>query len=218
MSADTERTVPASEALEVPGPAGRLEALLEAPAIETPSGLGLLLHPHPLHQGTMGNKVVHTLARSFLATGNIAVRFNFRGVGRSEGSHGGGEGEQDDAVAMVAWMRREWPGLPLYLGGFSFGAMVALAAVDRIAPAALVTVAPPVQRMADLAVRPACPWLVVQGDEDKIVDANEVIDWLNTLDPGAEFKVMTGVDHFFHGRLNELRDTVVEFLTDNVSP
>jgi len=166
----------------------------------------------------MNNKVVHMLARGLLMAGVIAVRFNFRGVGESQGDHGGGEAEQQDAVAMAAWVRDRWPGLPLCLGGFSFGARVALCAFSRLAPDVLVTVAPPVHRIDPVAVQPSCPWLVIQGDEDEVVDVEAVIAWLNALEPGPELRLMSGVDHFFHGRLTELRDGVAEFLTANLSP
>ena len=203
--------------IDVAGPAGRLEGLVEVPENVTTSGVGLLLHPHPLHQGTMDNKVVHALARGFLAAGLVAVRFNFRGVGDSQGSHGHGEGEHEDAVAVANWARERWPGQPVCLGGFSFGAMVAVNAFTRIAPELLVTVALPVKKIGTLTQQPRVPWLVIQGDEDEIVDAEEVIAWLNGMDPGPELTLMNGVDHFFHGRLTELRDRVAEFLTDNRS-
>jgi len=210
--------IPASRQIEVPGPAGRLVGVVESPDTEAPTGIGLVCHPHPLHQGTMDNKVVHTLARSFLALGMIAVRFNFRGVGGSEGSYGSGEGECDDAIAVADWMRAQWPGRPFYLGGFSFGAMVALATASRIGPHALVTVAPPVHRLPATFRQPDCLWLVVQGDEDELVAADGVIEWLNTLDPGPELNLLLGVDHFFHGRLTELRRIVIEFLSGDLAP
>ena len=190
---------------------------MEVPENVTMRGIGLLLHPHPLHQGTMENKVVHALARGFLAVDLVAVRFNFRGVGESEGSHGAGAGEQEDALAVANWARGRWPDQPVCLGGFSFGAMVAVNAFDRIAPELLVTVAPPVDQIGTLAAQPRVPWLVIQGDEDEIVDAEKVIAWLNAMDPGPELTLMSGVDHFFHGRLTELRDRVAEFLTHNRS-
>lgn len=178
----------------------------------------MVLHPHPLHRGTMDNKVVHALARGFLAVGAVAVRFNFRGVGRSEGARGAGKGEQDDAVAVATWVRERWPDQPLGLAGFSFGAMVALQAFGRIAPDVLVTVAPPVQRLGAFSEQPDSPWLVIQGDEDEVVSAESVIAWLNGLAPGPELTLMSGVDHFFHGRLTEVRDLVAAFVTDNLSP
>lgn len=201
-----------SHTIEVPGPVGVLEGIVETPAVQSPVGMALFCHPHPLYHGTMHNKVVHTLARSILELGGIAVRFNFRGVGESAGSFDAGEGEQDDAVSVAEWMRERWPGLPLYLGGFSFGAMVSLRAVSRILPAGLITVALPVERTTSTIEQPRCLWLIVQGGSDEIVDTDAVIEWLNMLDPGPEIRVMEGADHFFHGRLVELRRSVVEFL------
>jgi alpha/beta superfamily hydrolase len=188
-----------------------LEALLERPASRESNAMALLCHPHPLHHGTMQNKIVHALARAFLALRMIAVRFNFRGVGDSEGSYGAGEGEREDAVAMGQWMRQRWPELTLYLGGFSFGAAVAAGAALRLAPAGLVTVALPVERLSGNVGQPRCPWLIIQGDQDEVVTVDTVITWLNSAQPGPELRMLVGADHFFHGRLAELRESVVEF-------
>ncbi len=165
----------------------------------------------------MNNKVVHTLARSFLSLECVAVRFNFRGVGDSAGSYGDGVGETEDAVAVAAWARLQWPELRLYLGGFSFGALVALRATPQLSADGLVTVALPVAKIAGRIDQPRCPWLVVQGDADDVVDADEVVEWLNTLEPGPELRIMSDAEHFFHGRLNELRHNVVEFFRPEIS-
>jgi alpha/beta superfamily hydrolase len=159
----------------------------------------------------MENKVVHTLARSFLNLGCVSIRFNFRGVGDSAGSYGEGIGEIADAIAVGEWMRSEWPDKPFFLGGFSFGAAVALGASGALDPDGLVTVAPPTSRLPLDYERPDCPWLVVQGDADDVVATDDVIEWLNALEPGPELKILEGAGHFFHGRLIELRDSVVEF-------
>ena len=114
---------PSDSALMLDGPAGAIEAVLSAgdrPAV----GVAVVCHPHPLHEGTMHNKVAYTLARTFANAGIPALRFNFRGVGASEGVHDNGDGETDDAVAMAATMRARHPGLPVWLAGFSFGAFV----------------------------------------------------------------------------------------------
>jgi len=177
----------------------------------------MLCHPHPLYGGTMNNKVVHTLARSFLRLGCVAIRFNFRGVGDSEGSYGEGSGEIEDALTVAGWARLQWPELRLYLGGFSFGSMVALRAASQLLPDGLVTVAPPVRKSAGRIDQPECRWLVVQGDEDELVDAEEVAEWLKSLAPGPELRMINGAEHFFHGRLNELRDSVVEFFQPEFS-
>ena len=122
--------------------AGALEAAIDTsarPAVAT----AVICHPHPLQQGTMSNKVVTTVARAFARLGADAVRFNFRGVGASAGRYADGIGERDDALAVVAWCRERWADRPLYLGGFSFGGAIAAAIAARVAPAGLVTVAPP---------------------------------------------------------------------------
>jgi alpha-beta hydrolase superfamily lysophospholipase len=117
-----------------------LEGAIDACADEA-AAVAVICHPHPQQQGTMQNKVVTTLARTFAHLGAAAVRFNFRGVGGSAGAFDGADGERDDALAAVAWSRERWPGRRLYLGGFSFGAAVALAIAARVKPSGLVTAA-----------------------------------------------------------------------------
>ncbi len=198
---------------DIHGPAGRLEALLESPAELTPSGVALVCHPHPLQGGTLNNKVAHTLARAFLERGMRTLRFNFRGVGASEGEFDDARGEVDDAHACIEWLRTNFAGEPLWLGGFSFGAAVAIRAAVASRPAGLVSVAPAVYRFVDsLEVQPACPWLIVHGDADEVVPVSETVDWVNSLEPGPELSVFPGAGHFFHGRLVELRATVVDFV------
>jgi uncharacterized protein len=193
--------------VEIPGPAGTLQAAVDtsaAPSVAT----AVVCHPHPLQQGTMTNKVVTTVARAFARLGADAVRFNFRGVGASTGSYADGVGERDDALAVVAWCRERWPGRPLYLGGFSFGAAVAIAVAARAAPAGLVTVAPPVDRLpADLEA-PRCPWLLVHGDADEVVPAAPVLEWSRKLAAPPRIVLLPGVGHFFHGRLQALTNAV----------
>ena len=204
---------PQAEKLFIDGPTGRLEALLERPAEQEPVGSVVVCHPHPQHGGTMHNKVAHTLARAFLRLGFSALRFNFRGTEGSEGSYDNGEGELDDALAALAWMRGRNPALPIWLAGFSFGAAIAVkgAAVSDVA--GLVSVAPAISRFAaGLTSQPSCPWLIVQGDLDELVDVDETVAWVDSLEPGPELLIVPGGEHFFHGRLVELRDAVVEFV------
>jgi alpha/beta superfamily hydrolase len=167
-----------------------------------------------LYGGTMQNKVVHTLARAMQELGVPTVRFNFRGVGASAGTHDEGRGEIDDAVAAAVWARLRWRCERLWLGGFSFGAAVALQAAPRLSPERLVTVAPPVARLGldRMPPRPAAAWLIVQGDADELVDAAEVERWARAYDPRPEFALLAGAEHFFHGRLTELRELVKSFL------
>jgi uncharacterized protein len=205
------------ERLTLAGPDGPLEALVETPAAETGSSgvsaFGVVCHPHPLHNGTLDNKVVWTLARAFLQLGAPAIRFNFRGVGASGGSYDEGRGETEDALAVIAWGRQRWPGATLWLAGFSFGGVVALRAAAREQPACLVTVAPGITRIdPGDAAPPACPWLIVQGAADDVVPADVVIDWARRLSPAPELALLPGAGHFFHGRINELRDVVEGFL------
>ncbi len=208
---------PRPERIEIAGPAGVLEALLEQPdtgTVAAPTSFGVICHPHPLFGGTMTNKVVHMLARSCHERGVPTLRFNFRGVGGSAGVHDEGRGEVDDALAVVARGRELWPGAALWLAGFSFGAWVALRAAAPAAAARLVTVAPPVGRWDFSGIpTPSCPWLVVQGDRDELVDAAKVEAWAREQQPRPQLALLPGAEHFFHGRLHDLRDAVSGFLT-----
>ncbi|MDJ0929221.1 MAG: alpha/beta hydrolase [Gammaproteobacteria bacterium] len=203
------------EALMLDGPAGALEALLEEPREPTGEAVAVLCHPHPQFQGTMLNKVVHTLSRVTNDLGSPAVRFNFRGVGASDGEYGQGLGEADDVIAVAQWARARYPGAALWLAGFSFGGVVASRAALTLQPAQLISIASPAGPMAEIldGQQPDCPWLLIQGDADEVVDCDAVIDWVNGLAPGPELLVLSGVDHFFHGKLTLLRQTLVNHLT-----
>ncbi len=204
---------PRSQSVLVAGPVGRLEAIVEIPLDGAAIGAVVVCHPHPQHGGTMHNKVVHTLARTFVRLGFAALRFNFRGTGASGGEFDEGIGELDDALAAIAWMRDEHVDGPLWLCGFSFGAAIAVRAALESPLNGLVTVAPAVGRFAnELHGQPNCPWLIVQGDQDELVDIADTIEWINNLDPGPELLVMPGAEHFFHGRLVELREAVTDFV------
>jgi uncharacterized protein len=205
----TKRAV-TSTAVEIPGAFGRLEGALDD-AGEEPRAVAVVCHPHPLQKGTMQNKVTTTLARTFANLGAVSVRFNFRGVGASEGQHADGVGECDDVLAVVDWSRARWPGLRVYLGGFSFGGATALAVADRAGAAGLVTVAPPVNRLPAGFVAPQCPWLLIHGSDDDVVPAEPVLAWARSLPAPPRMLVLPSVGHFFHGKLNSLSDAVVEF-------
>jgi alpha/beta superfamily hydrolase len=194
----------------LPGPAGDIEAAVDS-AGAAPAAIAVVCHPHPLQQGTMQNKVVTTLARAFVRLGATAVRFNFRGVGGSAGAHADGVGERDDALATVRWARARWPGLPLYLSGFSFGAAVALGVAAAAEPRGLVTVAPPIGRLPWDFAAPRCPWLLVHGAADDVVPAAPVIAWARALPAPPELLVLDGVGHFFHGQLRALEEAVIRF-------
>jgi alpha/beta superfamily hydrolase len=204
------RSVLKSRPAVVPGPSGNIEAAIDA--LERPPGaIAVLCHPHPLQQGTMSNKVVTTLARAFVRLGADVVRFNFRGVGSSAGRYADGIGERADALAVAEWSRTQWPGLPLYLGGFSFGGGVALASAAELQPRGLVTVAPPVEKLPSDFAPPACPWLLVHGSADDVVPVAPTRSWVATLAKPPRLLVLDGVGHFFHGKLRVLEDAVTDF-------
>lgn len=207
-----------SQSVAIAGPAGNIEALVDAPAAATVSAVGVICHPHPLHGGTMTNKVVHTVAKAFNDVGATSVRFNYRGVGASAGAYGEGNGETQDALAVLDWAAQRWPGAQLWLGGFSFGGAVAIRASVASSHALnitrLVTVAPAIRRVSvDTNMLPRCPWLIVQGDRDELVDPADIQQWAQALPVEPHLTMLSGVEHFFHGRLNDLRTTVVDWLS-----
>jgi alpha/beta superfamily hydrolase len=196
---------------------GRLEAIAEDPGTAE-HRYAVICHPHPLFGGTMDNKVVTTLAGALQAEGIPTVRFNFRGVGQSSGTYDAGHGETADAATVADWGAARWPGRRLVIAGFSFGAYVAMRLAQLRHAANLITIAPPVAMFDFSSMTVSCPWLVVQGDADDVVDPQQVIEWVSSLRPSdhlgsdvtpkAQLVLLRGVGHFFHGRLNELRDTV----------
>jgi hypothetical protein len=173
----------------------------------------VILHPHPLHGGTMQNKVVHTLARAFAELGVASVRFNFRGVGASAGRFAHGEGETEDALAVIAWVRKQRPDAPVWLAGFSFGAYVALRAAASAQVDGLITVAPAVH-LYDFStlVLPQCPWLLIQGEADEVVPVEAVRAWLSGIVPRPQTLFLPGVGHFFHGHLTEIKSALCDFV------
>ena len=194
------------------GPAGPLQGVLEQPSDGAePRGVALVLHPHPLMGGTMDNKVVVMTARALVQLGHAVLRCNFRGVGHSAGSFAGGIGEREDALAATAWLQGRYPGQPLCLAGFSFGAYVALLAADDSACSRLITIAPPVQYTAlPTMPRPRAAWCLLQGEADEIVDSKDVLAWARSCEPPPDIHVFAGVGHFFHGSLGVLQQAVRE--------
>ena len=189
----------------VAGPAGCIEGVLADPG-EGRRGISGIAHPHPLFGGTMENKVVQTLARAFSDLCYVAARFNFRGVGGSEGSHDDGRGETEDAIAVAEFARREHWGLPVLLAGFSFGAFVQARVADRVEPERLVLIAPAVKRF-DVPRVPA-DTLVVHGELDDVVPLQDVLAWARPQE--LPVIVIPGGEHFFHGRLQLLKRVIHE--------
>jgi alpha/beta superfamily hydrolase len=193
-----------------------LETLIDEPESAQVAEFAIVCHPHPLHGGTMTNKVAHMLAKSFNAVGIPAVRFNFRGVGKSSGAYADGIGETDDALAVVEWARSRWPGASASIAGFSFGGAVAIRAAAASEPARLITVAPAVDRVHVPVDRlPRCPWLVIQGNQDEVVAPSAVRDWIEQLPNPPELALLPGVGHYFHGTLNQLKQVVVDWLSQS---
>ena len=208
-----------TQKLVVQGAAGAIEVALDRPAADvTPKGVVVIAHPHPLFGGTMDNKVVQTLARAFMQCGWTAVRFNFRGVGGSEGLHDEGRGELDDMLAVVAATA---PSGPLCLAGFSFGAFVTTHTHARLRDARgiekLVLVGTSVSRSAAAPVDAAdhLKTLVLHGELDDTVELAAVLDWARPQ--ALPVTVVPGGGHFFHGQLPLLKSLVVRHLSSTTA-
>ena len=193
----------------VAGPAGAIECAIDSPPGEA-HGVVVICHPHPVHGGTLDNKVVITLARAFLQSGYRTVRFNFRGVGSSEGAWDEGEGEVDDALAVIAQYRDA--AQPFMLAGFSFGAYVASQAATRLPedakPLRMVLVGPSTQKQQMANVR--ADTIVVHGETDDVVPLTATFDWARPQ--ALPVIVLPGVGHFFHGQLTLLKNVLVQQL------
>jgi alpha/beta superfamily hydrolase len=209
MNASTER-------LMLQGSAGPIEVLRDAAATDVPArGVALIAHPHPLFGGTMDNKVVQTLARAFVQCGWTAVRFNFRGVGKSGGVHDAGQGEAEDFVSLLAQVGGD-AAAPVALAGFSFGAFVVSRALLALPPErpveTLVLIGTAASRF-DVAPLPASLHersLVVHGESDDTVPLASVMDWARPQ--SLPVTVVPGGGHFFHGQLPLLKSLVVRHL------
>jgi uncharacterized protein len=197
----------------IAGPAGAIECAIDEPA-DMPRGIAVICHPHPQAGGTLDNKVVQTLARAFAQLGLRSVRFNFRGIGASEGAWDGGRGEVDDALAVIAAYRgiaeaQAALALPLVLAGFSFGGYVAAEAARRLPEGAkatrLVLVAPSTQKERVPPV--PSDTLVIHGDADDVVPLAATLDWARPQ--SLPVTVVPGAGHFFHGQLTLLKDIVL---------
>ena len=208
---DNPAEMPATgERFLIPGSVGVLEAQLDVAKAELRNPpVAVVCHPHPLHGGTLTNKVAHTVAKAFAELGVTTLRFNFRGVGQSPGEFDHGVGEVDDLLAAVGWLRARHPEAPLWLAGFSFGAYVALSGQVRAQAERLLLVAPPVA-MFDFPAEGGVttPWMVVQGSADEIVAPDQVSTWVHQQANAPEYCWMDGGSHFFHGRLIELKQLI----------
>jgi hypothetical protein len=201
----------------VPGPAGRLAAKLWTPPDgSAPRAAAVVCHPHPLHGGTMDNKVAYRIARALEDCGGLVLRFNFRGAGRSEGAHDAGRGEQDDLRAALAHLRQSGgAGLPALLAGFSFGAAMAAAVgcADPSVEALLLVGLPVLHHDFGLLRRCARPVAIVQGDRDEHGTLPEVRALHDSIPGPRALRVIEGANHFFDGRQDQLSEAVRDLVT-----
>ena len=189
----------------VSGPAGAIETDLNDPGPER-RGVALIAHPNPVQGGSKDNKVVTTLAKAFYSLGYVAVRPNFRGVGKSAGTFDEGRGETEDLLAVAAWLRERYGDQPFVLAGFSFGSFVQTRVAKYVAAERIVLVGPAVNRFPTETVPPET--LVIHGELDDVVPLQDVFDWARPQD--LPIVVVPGGEHFFHGRLNVLAQIVVQ--------
>jgi alpha/beta superfamily hydrolase len=199
--------------LYIDGPCGQLEALWLD--VADARGVALICHPNPIQGGTMLNKVVSTLQRTARDAGLATLRFNYRGVGSSAGSHDMASGEVDDAEAVARWLHEQRPDLPVTLLGFSFGGFVAAALGARLEAKGehltkLLMIAPAVHRLTD-NTPPAsqCPLVVIQPETDEVIDPQAVYAWSANLGRAHELLKVAECGHFFHGKLTELKELVL---------
>ena len=198
------------ESLFIPGPAGRLEALLEEPEGSAPIEAALVCHPHPSHGGTMHNKVVYRIARGLRRAGAVVLRFNYRGVNLSEGAYDEGEGELDDARVCLDYLRSRYPDLPFTLAGFSFGSRVALRlgcgepAVRRVIAVGFPTI------YHDRGYLDGCtvPRIFAQSTHDQYGPVDQLVPFVESLPEPKRLVLVEAQDHFFAGGLDQLEEEI----------
>jgi alpha/beta superfamily hydrolase len=191
------------ERIFIDGAAGRIETVVDRPGAEQ-KGVALVAHPHPLHGGTLDNKVVQTLARTLVELGYVSLRPNFRGVGQSEGEHDEGVGETEDLLRVVEHARKSFGPLPLVLAGFSFGAAVQTQVAQRVSPHRVVLVGVAVGRFPSETV--PSDSIVIHGEVDETVPLARIFEWARPQE--LPVVVIPGADHFFHLRLNVIKNIV----------
>lgn len=196
------------ESLFLPGPAGRLEALLEEPEDALPTEAALVCHPHPQHGGTMHNKVVYRIARGLRSTGAVVLRFNYRGVNLSHGTYAEGEGELDDARIALDYLRERYPGLPFTVAGFSFGSRIALRLGCGLARRVIAVGFPAsYQHKASLETC-TTPRVFIQSTRDQFGSVEQIESIVAALPEPRKLYLIEAQDHFFAGALDALEETV----------
>jgi alpha/beta superfamily hydrolase len=201
--------------LLLPSPVGPLEAILEEGAASPPSAVAVLCHPHPQYGGTMNNKVIVRAAQAFREAGLATLRFNFRGVGKSAGTFDFGEGEQEDVAAALAFMAERYPGIPIWIAGYSFGAWVGLRVGARDERVTTLVAIGAAVALADFRFLEECakPKLFIQGTKDEFAPLEHVQALMLTLPEPKELILIEGADHFFTGKLEELKSELLRYVT-----
>ncbi len=192
------------------GLVGQLEGVLTVPTHANPHYLALLGHPHPLQGGTMNNKVVTTMARAFKELGVASMRFNFRGVGKSDGTYDAGIGESEDMLQLMRYWQQENPTMRFLFAGFSFGSYVAYRAAANCDSELLLTIAPPVHHYDYDEFGPPNPWHIFQGDNDEVVPLAYILDFVRRAPLPLSLIRFNDTGHFFHGKLLELKKQLID--------
>jgi hypothetical protein len=200
--------MPGQHKFSIPGPSGILHGVMHMPQGE-PRAIAIVAHPLPTMGGTMDNKIVTTLVKTFAELGFVALRFNFRGVGESSGIYDEGNGEVDDALAIAHYALQEFGKLPLILSGFSFGGYVQSRAAEKLHPHKLVLIAPAVGRFA----MPQVPanTLVIHGEMDEVVALSDMLAWARPQH--LPIVLLPEATHYFHGYLHQIKSIVSHHFT-----
>jgi alpha/beta superfamily hydrolase len=200
---------------EIPGPAGPLEALMDTPQGDARAA-AVVAHPHPLHGGTMHTKVVYQAAKALARIGVAALRFNFRGVGRSAGTFDAGPGEMEDFRAGLSFMAGRYPGLPLWAAGFSFGSWIALTVgAEDSRVKVLLGIAPPLDRYEFSVVKQSDkPKFLIHGEADELISIKDVRRFYSELKEPKELAVIDAADHLFEGKTAEVGEAIEDLLGD----
>ena len=207
---------------EIDGPVGRLEALLDNPHAElpldsesTPRAVVVFAHPHPQQGGTMHSKIVYRGAKALSAMGCAVLRFNFRGVGRSAGTFDEGQGELADYLAALDYAEKQYPGLPLYAAGYSFGAWIAMTAgATDPRVGVLLGIALPTQREMTAVITSEKPKFLIHGERDTLIPIKEMWRFYGKLSEPKELVVIDATDHLFDGKTREVGDAIIDLLED----
>lgn len=203
---------PGLHRLLIQGPQNRIEVEVSIPELPHLHKFVIVGHPHPLQEGTMNNKVVTTTAKTFLQLNYPVIRFNFRGVGQSEGVFDNGIGETDDMVFLIELWQKAYPQSSCLLAGFSFGSFVAFRAAQKVKSCGLILIAPPVKRFHyDLQDLSVAPTVIFLGDSDELITIDEVHDFAKSFIPETPLECFEQTGHFFHGKLMVLRDSLIKW-------